>query len=107
MPKYETPIVKCPKCGENLQSLTQVLDLREINNVWLEKGDLQVDNIDYVDIPNHDFEVYSCPFCDAEIAKTQEEAISFLTGKKENPGKKNPNNPHPKVGLPSMFNGGE
>lgn len=78
-------MAKCPKCQEELKSLTQVIDIREINTVWLEHGDLNVDNIDHIDIPHHDYELYSCPFCDEALFQDQKSAEEFLKG--NNPDK--------------------
>lgn len=73
-------MVKCPKCGEELNNLTQILDVREINTFFIEHGEHCVDNIDYTDIPDHEFEVYECSFCGAELFRNLEEAKTFLMG---------------------------
>jgi uncharacterized protein with PIN domain len=82
-------MAKCPSCNKEVKVLIQILDVAEINEFYLEGGNPQTNNIDYGDIPSGGREFYDCPECDHTIAKSQKEAVAFLTPKKKNPD--NPN----------------
>lgn len=112
-------MVKCPHCKEEINHLlvramaTAYAEGRtNIVHSSPETGkkpmldyDLETEfEIDHENI----FYSLSCPECEEELfsSDTEGDALDFLIGTTEFL-ETNPNNPHPPVGLPSLFEGGE
>jgi len=70
--------MKCPKCGEENNSLIRVEEDIVTYEFSLVDGELQYEEVDRESVPSE--KPFLCPSCRAELAYTEQEVVKLLQG---------------------------